>query len=137
MSPLDREPSPTRVGRPLPSRKTRVADPETLRAVPRGEPGELWVTSEFISKEYWNKPEETRKAYIEADGEIWYRTNDIVFVDDNGELWYVDRRTDIIQHRGFRVSCSEIEAALQAHPSVVGSCVVGVPGGNGSRPLWF
>ncbi len=127
MSPLDREPSPTRVGRPLPSRKTRVADPETLRPVPRGEPGELWVTSEFISKEYWNKPDETRKAYVEVDGEIWYRTNDIVFVDENGELGYVDRRADIIQHRGFRVSCSEIEAVLQAHPSVVGSCVVGVP----------
>jgi long-chain acyl-CoA synthetase len=127
MSPLDREPSPTRVGRPFPSRKTMVVDPETLRPVAQGEPGELLVTSDFIAKEYWNKPEETAKAYVEIDGEIWYRMNDFVTFDENGELSYVDRQADVIKHKGYRVSCSEIEAVLQDHPAVIGSCVVGVP----------
>ncbi len=127
MSPLDREPSPTRVGRPFPSRKTMVVDPETLRPVPQGEPGELLVTSDFIAKEYWNKPEETTKAYVEIDNELWYRMNDFVTFDENGELSYVDRQADVIKHKGYRVSCSEIEAVLQDHPAVVGSCVVGVP----------
>jgi long-chain acyl-CoA synthetase len=127
MSPLDEEPSPTRVGRPFPSRKVMVVDPETLRPVGQGEPGELLVTSDFIAKEYWNKPEETAKAYVEIDGEIWYRMNDFVTFDENGELSYVDRQADVIKHKGYRVSCSEIEAVLQDHPAVIGSCVVGVP----------
>ncbi len=127
MSPLDAEPAPTRVGRPFPSRKIMVVDPETLAPVPPGEPGELLVTSDFISKEYWNNPKETAKAYLEIGGEVWYRMNDFVRLEQNGELAYVDRQADIIKHKGYRVSCSEIEAALQDHPAVVGSCVVGVP----------
>jgi long-chain acyl-CoA synthetase len=127
MSPLDGEPSPTKVGKPLPSRKTMVVDPDTLEPVAVGEPGELLVTSDFISKEYWNKPEETAQAYVEIDGEVWYRMNDFVRLDADGELSYVDRRADIIKHKGYRVSCSEIEAILQDHPAVIGACVVGVP----------
>lgn len=127
MSPLDKEPAPTRVGRPFASRKTMVVDPETLKPVPVGEPGELLVTSEFISKQYWNKPEETARAYIEIDGQTWYRMNDFVRVDEDGELSYVDRQADVIKHKGFRVSCSEIEAVLQDHLAVIGACVVGVP----------
>jgi long-chain acyl-CoA synthetase len=127
MSPLDKEPSPLRVGMPLASRKTMVVDPETLKPVPQGEPGELLVTSDFIAKEYWNKPEETARAYVAIDGEIWYRMNDFVRLEENGELSYVDRRADVIKHKGYRVSCSEIEAVLQDHPAVTGSCVVGVP----------
>ncbi len=53
--------------------------------------------------------------------------NDFVRLEENGELSYVDRRADVIKHKGYRVSCSEIEAVLQDHPAVTGSCVVGVP----------
>jgi long-chain acyl-CoA synthetase len=127
MSPLDHKPSPTRLGKPFASRKTMVVDPATLQPVPRGEPGELLVTSEFISTQYWNNPEETNKAYVEIEGEVWYRMNDFVTVDENGELSYVDRRPDIIKHEGHTVSCSMIEAVLQSHPAVIGSCVIGVP----------
>jgi long-chain acyl-CoA synthetase len=127
MSPLDQEPSPKRVGRPFPSRKIMVVDPTTLAPVPPGEPGELLVTSDFISKQYWNNPEETAKAYVDIGGEVWYRMNDFVRFEENGELAYVDRQADIIKHKCYRVSCSEIEAALQDHPAVIGSCVVGVP----------
>ncbi len=127
MSPLDKEPSPKRIGRPLPSRKTAVVDPETLEPVAAGESGELLVTSDFISKEYWNNPEETAKAYVNINGEIWYRMNDYVVLEENGELSFMDRRADVIKHKGYRVSCSEIEAVLQDHPAVIGSCVVGIP----------
>ena len=64
MSPLDREPVPGSIGRPLSSRETRIVDSETLEPVPIGTPGELLVTSEFISKSYWNKPEETAASII-------------------------------------------------------------------------
>jgi long-chain acyl-CoA synthetase len=127
MSPLDKEPVPGSIGRPLSSRETRIVDSETLEPVPLGTPGELLVTSEFISKSYWKKPDETADSYAEIDGKIWYRTKDFVRMDEDGELYYVDRSADIIKYKGYRVSCSEIEAVLQDHPAVVGACVVGVP----------
>ena len=127
MSPLDREPVPGSVGVPLPSRKTMIVDPESLKPVPPGTSGELLVTSEFISKSYWNKPEETAASYVEIDGATWYRMNDYVRMDSDGQLFYVDRSADVIKHKAYRVSCSEIEATLQDHPAVIGACVVGVP----------
>jgi long-chain acyl-CoA synthetase len=102
-------------------------DSETLEPVPTGTPGELLVTSEFISKSYWKKPEETATSYAHIDGKTWYRMKDFVRMDEAGELFYVDRSADIIKYKGYRVSCSEIEAVLQDHPAVVGACVVGVP----------
>ena len=127
MSPLGREPVVGSIGLPLPSREIRVVDSETLEQVPTGTPGELLVTSEYISKGYWNNPEETEASYVEIDGKIWYRMKDFVKLDQDGQLYYVDRSADIIKYKGYRVSCSEIEAVLQDHPAVVGACVVGVP----------
>lgn len=126
MSPLDKEPVPGSVGVPFSSREIRVVDPETLEEVPPGAPGELLVTSEFISKGYWNRPEETAASYVEIDGRVWYRMNDFVRLE-GGQLFYVDRSADVIKCKGYRVSCSEIEAVLQDHPAVVGACVIGVP----------
>jgi long-chain acyl-CoA synthetase len=127
MSQLGREPIPGSIGEPLPSRETRIVDPDTLEAVPIGTPGELLVTSEYISTSYWKKPDETAASYVEIDGRIWYRMNDYVRTDQDGQLYYVDRSADIIKYKGYRVSCSEIEAALQDHPAVISACVVGVP----------
>jgi len=61
------------------------------------------------------------------DGRLWYRTGDIVSMDKDGYLYFVDRTVDTIKHKGYRVSASEIEAVLQEHHAVLGSCVVGVP----------
>ena len=127
MSPLGKEPVPGSIGRPLSSRETRIVDSETLETVPHGTPGELLITSEFISKTYWKNPEETATSYADIDGKTWYRMKDFVRMDEEGELYYVDRSADIIKYKGYRVSCSEIEAVLQDHPAVVGACVVGVP----------
>jgi long-chain acyl-CoA synthetase len=127
MSPLDREPVPGSIGQPLPSRETKIVDPDTLKTVTPGTSGELLVTSEYISKSYWKKPEETAASYVEIDGKTWYRMNDYVQMDEDGQLYYVDRSADIIKYKGYRVSCSEIEAALQDHSALIGACVVGVP----------
>ena len=127
MSPLDREPVPGSIGQPLPSRDNMIVDPDTLQPVEPGSPGELLITSEYISKSYWKKPEETAASYVEIDDKIWYRMNDYVRMDEDGQLYYVDRSADIIKYKAYRVSCSEIEAVLQDHPAVIGGCVVGVP----------
>ncbi len=116
----------TSLGKPFPSRKVRVVNPDTLEPVPIGQVGELIVSSPFLQP-YLNKPEETALSFVEVDGEKWYRVGDYVTMDGDGELRYVDRTADIIKHKGYRVSASEIEAVLQDHPAVIGACVVGVP----------
>ena len=78
-------------------------------------------------KAYWNKPDETRQSYVEINGKIYYRMSDYVRQDEDGEIIYVERSADIIKHKAFRISASEVEAVLQNHPTVVGACVVGVP----------
>ncbi|MEW6071357.1 MAG: AMP-binding protein [Planctomycetota bacterium] len=123
---LDAEPRPGSIGRPLKSFRCRVVDPATLAEVPAGEVGELLVTSEFIGREYLNKPEETARCYVEIDGAPHYRMGDLVIREPDGEIRFVERTADIIKHKGYRVSASEIEAVLQDHPMVIGACVVGV-----------
>ncbi|MGD8444875.1 MAG: AMP-binding protein [Desulfobacterales bacterium] len=124
---IDENPKPATLGLPLKSRECMVVDPETLKPVPTGEIGELLVTSPYTVKEYWNKPAETKRSYVEINGKIFYRMSDFVKQDSDGELIYVERSADIIKHKAFRISASEIEAVLQNHPTVIGACVVGVP----------
>jgi long-chain acyl-CoA synthetase len=76
---------------------------------------------------YWNKPEETQEAFVEIDGLLYYRTADVLTLDENGHYYFVDRTVDTIKHKGYRVSSSEIEAVLQENPAVIGACVVGIP----------
>ena len=114
------------IGKVVPSKKIKIVNPETLQPVPPNQPGELLVYSEKMVREYWNKPEETASSFVELDGLRWYRTSDIISMDEDGHLYFIDRTVDTIKHKGYRVSSSEIEAVLQEHPAVMGSCVVGV-----------
>ncbi|OPY64442.1 MAG: Long-chain-fatty-acid--CoA ligase [Syntrophorhabdus sp. PtaU1.Bin050] len=124
---LNREPSPTTIGKPLKSRKSIVVDRESLEPLPSGELGELLVTSPYTLKEYLNKPDETKRSYVDIGGEIYYRMGDFVKMNEEGELEFVERTADIIKYKAYRVSASEVEATLQDHPTVIGACVVGIP----------
>ena len=124
---LGKEPKPSSIGLPLKSRECIVVDPNSLKPVPLGESGELLVTSPYTVKEYWNKPEETEYSYVQLSGKVYYRMSDFVCQDTDGELVYVERSADIIKHKGYRVSASEVEAVLQDHSTVIGACVIGVP----------
>ncbi|MFN3535129.1 MAG: class I adenylate-forming enzyme family protein, partial [Desulfatiglandales bacterium] len=121
------EPKPGSIGVPLRSRECLVVDPDTLEPVEMGDTGELLVSSPYTLKYYWNKPEETEKSYVEIGGKVYYRMGDFVKVDQEGDLIYVERSADIIKHKGYRVSASEVETILQDHPKVISACVVGVP----------
>ena len=127
MCPVDRENPPKSVGRIVRSKQVKIVDPATLKTVPTGEPGELLVSSAHMVSNYLNKPEETSASFVELDGDQWYRTADIMSMDEDGNLYFVDRTVDTIKHKGYRVSASEIESVLQEHPAVTASCVVGVP----------
>ncbi len=95
--------------------------------MPQGESGELLVTSRYTLKEYLNKPDETAASYVKLNGDVYYRTGDFVYKGPDDQLYYVERSADILKHKGYRVSASEVEAVLQDHGCVIGACVVGVP----------
>lgn len=121
------DPPSMSIGVPLPSRRVKIIDPDTLEPVPPDEVGELVVTSDHSVKEYLNKPEETAAAFVTLEDGVYYRTGDFVRWGEAGQILYVERRADILKHKGYRVSASEVESVLQDHPVVVGACVVGVP----------
>ncbi len=127
MCPTDRHSPPKSVGRIVAGKHVRIVDPVSLRPVAPGQAGELLVSSDPMVTAYLNNPEETAAAFIELDGRLWYRTADVMSMDAEGYLYFVDRTVDTIKHKGYRVSASEIEAVLQEHAAVVAACVIGVP----------
>jgi long-chain acyl-CoA synthetase len=127
MCPVGAENPPKSVGRIVNSKKVKIGDPASLEPAAQGEPGELLVSSAHMVSSYLNKPEETASSFVEIDGQKWYRTADIMSMDEDGNLFFVDRTVDTIKHKGYRISASEIESVLQEHNAVIASCVVGVP----------
>jgi long-chain acyl-CoA synthetase len=115
---------PGTVGLPLPGTECRVVDPDDpTKDVPAGERGELVVRGPQVFGGYYGKPEETEAVY--ADG--WFRTGDIVTIDDAGFVRIVDRIKELIITGGFNVAPSEVEEALRHHPDVEDCAVVGLP----------
>jgi len=114
-------------GKISPGNKIKLVDPDSLEPVPPGEPGELLSTCDYAVKSYWNNPKETAECFLSIDGEIWYRTKDIVRVDKDDRLFFQDRSVDMIKHKGYRIAAAEIEKALQEHHAVLSASVVGIP----------
>jgi long-chain acyl-CoA synthetase len=67
------EPEPMSIGIPLPSRRTKIVNPDTLEPASEGEVGELLITSDHSVKEYLNKPQETLEAFVSLNGAVYYR----------------------------------------------------------------
>jgi long-chain acyl-CoA synthetase len=115
---------PGTVGLPLPGTELRVVDPEDpSKDVGRGERGELLVRGPQVFRGYHGKPEETEAVFFDG----WFRTGDIVIVDDRGFVRIVDRIKELIITGGFNVAPSEVEAALREYPGIEDAAVVGLP----------
>ncbi len=123
------EPAARSVGRLIPTRLAKVLDPEALKAVAPDEGGELLVSSDYsyLMGGYLDNPAETTESFVKLDGRTWCRTGDYVKINADGEIEFIDRRADLIKHKGYRVSAARVESVLQDHPAVVAACVVGVP----------
>ena len=112
------------IGVPIPGTDVRIVDVETgEKEVPFGEPGELIVRGPQVMKGYWQMPEETANAL--RDG--WLHTGDIARMDEEGYLYIVDRKKDMINASGFKVYPREVEEVLYQHEEVVEAVAVGVP----------
>ena len=112
------------IGVPIPGTDIRIVDTETgEREMPYSEPGELVVKGPQVMQGYWQMPEETTKTL--RDG--WLHTGDIAQMDENGYLYIVDRKKDMINTSGFKVYPREVEEILYQHTEVVEAVAVGVP----------
>lgn len=94
------------------------------KSVPQGERGEVSIRSVGNFSGYWNRPDATADC-MTADG--YFRSGDIGYLDEDGYLFIVDRKKDIIIRGGENISCQEVEAAIYQHPAIAEACVFGLP----------
>lgn len=111
------------IGAPLHGVEVRLVDTDGCDVL-IGDAGELWVRGPNVFAGYWEDPDATAEV-LGPDG--WLRTGDIGIVDDDGNLYLVDRVKDIIIVSGFNVYPAEVEEVLADHPAVAAVAVVGVP----------
>ncbi|MEX2512832.1 MAG: AMP-binding protein [Cyclobacteriaceae bacterium] len=110
------------IGVPLPNTEVKIVDEEG-NELATGERGELYVKGPQVMKGYWNKPEETKNAFLDG----WFKTGDIAVMGEDGFLKIVDRKKEMILVSGFNVYPNEVEDALAAHDKVLEVGVIGIP----------
>ncbi|MEU4739234.1 AMP-binding protein [Actinosynnema sp. NPDC023658] len=112
------------VGRTAPGVECKIVDVTTGQELGRNRNGEILIRGPHVMQGYLNAPEATRQV-LELDG--FLHTGDLGYVDDNGELFIVDRIKELIKYKGQQVSPVELEALLMRHPKIADAAVVGVP----------
>jgi long-chain acyl-CoA synthetase len=117
------------IGVPLPDVAALIVDAETGdRELPRGEPGELLLHAPQLMDRYWQNPSETALVLRGGpDGRIWLYTGDLGYMDEDGYVFLVDRKKDLIKTGGFQVWPREIEEVIATHPAVLEVGVAGIP----------
>jgi fatty-acyl-CoA synthase len=114
-------------GRPVPWVRVELLDPESLRPVADGEPGEICVQGPLVMDGYRDNPKLTAEALKGG----WLHTGDVAVRDPDGFLRIVDRLKDMIVSGGFNIYPTEIENIIGEHPAVSEVAVIGVP-----HPEW-
>ena len=92
-----------------------------MNDVPVGQVGEIVYRAPTLMAGYWNNPKATAEAF--AGG--WFHSGDLVRQDDEGYIWVVDRKKDMIISGGENIYCAEVENVLAAHPAIVEVAVIG------------
>jgi fatty-acyl-CoA synthase len=110
------------VGKVIPTVAARVVD-EEMNDVPIGEVGEIVYRAPTLMSGYWNNPEATAEAFHGG----WFHSGDLVRMDDEGYIWVVDRKKDMIISGGENIYCAEVENILASHPAIVEVAVIGRP----------
>src|SRR6478752_7745939 len=108
------------VGKVIPTVAARVVD-ENMNDVPVGQVGEIVYRAPTLMAGYWNNPKATAEAF--AGG--WFHSGDLVRQDEEGYVWVVDRKKDMIISGGENIYCAEVENALAEHPAIVEVAVIG------------
>ncbi|MBX3174053.1 MAG: AMP-binding protein [Gemmatimonadaceae bacterium] len=129
VSPLRGPVKPGSVGTPLPDVEVRIVDADDAsKPMALGETGEILLAGPQIMRGYWKNDAETREMLRrDADGRWWLHTADLGYLDDDGFLFIVDRKKDLIKMRGMQVWPREIEEVIAEHPAVQEVGVRGFP----------
>jgi len=122
MQPKDGKIKPGTIGRPILGIQARLID-FNGDDVPKGETGEIFLKGKSLTIGYWNKPEETKKAF---EGE-WFHSGDLAYMDDEGYYHFVGRIKELIIRGGSNIMPGEVEDVLDDHPKVELCGVVGFP----------
>lgn len=117
------------VGPAIPSVSTIVLDDDG-NEVPRNHEGELCIKGPNVFRGYFGNPQATRDAFTQ-DG--WFKTGDIVSVDDDGFIFIKDRKKDMIIIKGLKVFSAQVEAIINSCPGIEESAIIGVPDGKGGE----
>ncbi|KAI1978882.1 hypothetical protein LOZ53_002785 [Ophidiomyces ophidiicola] len=127
--------NPGTIGHLLPGVEGRIVDPDTLKPVPKGEKGELWVRANVVTPGYFRDPKATAELFAEPE---WLRTGDLIMRDAEDRLHYLDRLKEMIKVKGLQVAATEVEDTLLSHPEalVKDACVAGVDNGRGDGSLF-
>jgi acyl-CoA synthetase (AMP-forming)/AMP-acid ligase II len=114
----------SKTGRPFISVDLKVVDENGNPVTPdEQQVGEIWVQGDTITPGYWNRPEETEKAFHKG----WLKTGDLAVLDSEGYVNIVDRKKDMIVTGGENVYSTEVENVLYMHPKILEAAVFGVP----------
>lgn len=122
---------PNSIGQAIPHAELLVLNDE-LKPCKKGEHGQLAHLGPLVAMGYWRRQEDTEKRFItlaDAKGELQpaVLSGDVVYQDDDGDLFFVSRNDDQIKVSGYRISKDDIEEVLYAHPSVAQALVFGIP----------
>lgn len=111
----------------IPTFGTRAAiiDPTTLEEVAQGETGEIIVRGPQVMKGYWRNEAASKDAFMEFEGETFFRTGDLGKMDEEGYFFITDRLKRMINASGFKVWPAEVEALLYDHPDIQEACIIG------------
>jgi acyl-CoA synthetase (AMP-forming)/AMP-acid ligase II len=124
------------VGKPIPGQQLKLIGDDDREAAP-GTAGEIVGCGRLVMEHYHNRPDATEEAtWIDAHGRRWLRTGDIGRLDDEGFLYVVDRKKDMILSGGQNIYPADIEQIMQTHPDVADVAVIAVPSEQwGETPL--
>jgi long-chain acyl-CoA synthetase len=114
------------VGLPLPETDIKLVDVDTGNEVERGKPGEILVKGPQVVRGYYNKPEETKKTFVDG----WVHTGDVGVFDEDGYLKIVDRTKDMLSVSGFKVYSVHVEDVMTKHPDIQLMAIIGEPDRN-------
>jgi len=134
--PEDMERKIESVGRPIPGTEIRIID-EDGKEAQKGDIGEIVGQSPGVMRGYYKKPEETRALlWLDAEGRVFLRTGDIGRLDEDGFLYILDRKKDMILSGGVNVYACDLEAVFERHPDVAEAAAIAVPHAKwGETPL--
>ena len=110
------------VGFPVPNCEIMVVDDRGVE-LPRGETGEIWIGGPSVVKGYWNRPDADAESFTAG----YWHSGDIGSMDEDGFVYVLDRKKDMINRGGFKIFSAEVESVLAAHPGVVESAIVARP----------